>query len=94
MQKPEITLFAAWALLAAIPASYGQTAIVEGVVVRTDSSSGKITLRHGEIANLHMQAMTMVFAARDAAMLNDLKAGDKVRFEAEEINGIKTVTEI
>lgn len=96
MPRPGIILFAGWALLAAIPPSYGQTSkpTVDGVVVKTDSSSGKITLRHGEIANLHMQAMTMVFAVRDAAMLNGLKAGDTVRFAAEEVNGIKTVTEI
>jgi Cu/Ag efflux protein CusF len=64
------------------------------VVVKIDRSLGKITLRHGEIPNLHMDAMTMVFAVRDGAMLEDLKAGDKVRFEAEDIDGKKTVTEI
>lgn len=71
-----------------------KNAAVNGVVVKIDPPAGKITLKHGEIANLHMDAMTMVFAVRDAAMLNGLKAGDTVKFEAEEVNGVKTVTQI
>jgi Cu(I)/Ag(I) efflux system periplasmic protein CusF len=84
------------ALLIAISAAHAQTGktLVNGVVVKIDHSLGKITLKHGEIPNLHMDAMTMVFAVRDSAMLDGLKAGDKVRFEAEEIDGAKTVTEI
>jgi Cu/Ag efflux protein CusF len=88
-------LAAGAALLIAIAAAQAQTGKpVDGVVVKIDRSLGKITLRHGEIPNLHMDAMTMVFAVRDGAMLEDLKAGDKVRFEAEDIDGKKTVTEI
>jgi Cu/Ag efflux protein CusF len=95
MQRREM-IAAGLALLIAIPAAHAQTrtSSVSGVVVKVDPSLGKITLKHGEIPNLHMEAMTMVFAVRDGAMLNGLKAGDKVRFEAEEINGAKTVTEI
>ena len=89
-------IVAASALIIALSAAHAQTgkATVNGVVVKIDQSAGKITLRHGEIPNLHMEAMTMVFAVRDSAMLNGLKAGDKVRFEAEDIDGRKTVTEI
>lgn len=95
MRRPRV-IAAASALLVAIAAVHAQTgkAAVNGVVVRIDPSSGKITLRHGEIPNLHMDAMTMVFAVRDPAILDGLKAGDKIKFEAEEINGTKTVTEI
>jgi Cu(I)/Ag(I) efflux system protein CusF len=46
-------------------------------------STGKITLKHGEIRNLDMPPMTMVFTVRDKAMLKDIKAGDKVRFTAD-----------
>lgn len=83
-------------LLIAISAAHSQTGetLVNGMVVKIDQSLGKITLKHGEIPNLHMDAMTMVFAVRDSAMLDGFKAGDKVRFEAEEINGTKTVTKI
>ena len=87
---------AALGCLLLIPAVDAQTksAAVNGIVVKIDPSAGKITLKHGEIANLHMDAMTMVFAVRDAAMLNGLKAGDPIKFQAEEVNGVKTVTEI
>jgi Cu(I)/Ag(I) efflux system periplasmic protein CusF len=95
MQRREI-LAAAAALLLVIPPAHAQAAepMVSGVVMKIDESLGKITLKHGEIPNLHMEAMTMVFAVRDSAMLVGLKAGDKVRFEAEEIDGRKTVTKI
>jgi Cu/Ag efflux protein CusF len=94
MQRSGI-IAAGAALLIAISAAQAQTGKpVDGVVVKIDRSLGKITLRHGEIPNLHMDAMTMVFAVRDSATLDGLKAGDKVRFEAEDIDGKKTVTEI
>jgi Cu(I)/Ag(I) efflux system protein CusF len=39
-----------------------------------------------------MPAMTMVFQVKDPAMLDRMKAGDKVRFRAEKLGGIFTVT--
>jgi Cu/Ag efflux protein CusF len=89
-------LIAGLSLLIAVSAANGQMskANVDGVVVKIDQSAGKITLKHNEIPDLHMEAMTMVFPVRDAAMLNGIKAGDKVLFKIEEINGIKTVTEV
>ncbi|OJU91314.1 MAG: hypothetical protein BGO13_13770 [Burkholderiales bacterium 66-5] len=66
----------------------------EGEVRKIDSAQGKITLRHGPIAHLEMPGMTMVFRVSDPALLDGLKAGDKVRFRAEQINGALTVTEI
>jgi Cu/Ag efflux protein CusF len=38
--------------------------------------------------------MTMVFRAADPAMLKAVKAGDRVRFVPERINGQFTVTKI
>ena len=38
--------------------------------------------------------MTMVFQVKDPAMLNQVKAGDKVKFQAEKIGGAFTVTRI
>lgn len=95
MLRREI-IAAASALLMVASAAHAQSVrpTVNGTIVKIDQSLGKITLRHGEIPNLHMEAMTMVFAVRDKAMLDGLKAGDKVRFEAEEVNGAKTVMEI
>lgn len=66
----------------------------DGEVKKVDKDSGKLTIKHGELPNLGMGAMTMVFRARDAAMLDKVKAGDKVHFTAENVNGALTVTEI
>ncbi|MCW5653457.1 copper-binding protein [Hydrogenophaga sp.] len=66
----------------------------EGEVRRVDIRTGKLTLRHGEIKNLDMPPMTMVFQVSDPAMLSAVKVGDKVRFRAEKIDGVYTVTRI
>jgi len=38
--------------------------------------------------------MTMVFRAADPAMLKSLKAGDKIKFDADRVNGQITVTKL
>ena len=38
--------------------------------------------------------MTMVFQVKDPAMLDQVKAGDKIRFSAEKLGGAYTVTKI
>jgi Cu/Ag efflux protein CusF len=76
---------------AAAPAA---TALSEGEVRKVDLDAKKITLRHGPIANLGMPPMTMVFQVKEPAMLDQFKAGDKVRFRAEQINGAYTVMQI
>ena len=63
--------------------AFAQAPLTEGEVRKVNLATGKITLRHGEIKNLDMPPMTMVFTARDKALLKDLKAGDKVRFAAD-----------
>jgi len=40
------------------------------------------------------QGMTMVFHAQDPAMLTSVKAGDKIKFDAESVNGQFTITKI
>jgi Cu(I)/Ag(I) efflux system periplasmic protein CusF len=51
--------------------------------------------RRGPIKKLDMnEGMTMVFRAQDPAMLKQVKVGDKVRFNADRINGQITVTKI
>ncbi len=66
----------------------------EGEVRKVDKAAGKVTLRHGEIKNLDMPPMTMVFTAATPGMLDPLKVGDKVRFRAANQGGTYTVTEI
>jgi Cu/Ag efflux protein CusF len=75
-------------------AALAQSAPVEGTVQKIDTTQGKITLKHGPIKNLDMDAMTMVFAAGDPGMLKGLKVGDKVRFEADRVNGRITITKL
>lgn len=69
-------------------------AMTDGEVRKVDKDNKKITLRHGEIKNLEMPGMTMVFQVKDAAMLDMVKQGDKVVFKAEKANGALVVTEI
>jgi Cu(I)/Ag(I) efflux system periplasmic protein CusF len=66
----------------------------DGEVRKVDLALGKVTLRHGPLANLDMPAMTMVFTAVDPKMLEGLKQGDKVRFTADKKNGTYVVTAI
>jgi len=66
----------------------------EATVKKVDPAAGTVTLAHGPIANLGMPPMTMMFKAKDKAMLKKVKAGDKVRFRAEETGGAYTVVRI
>lgn len=65
--------------------------MAEAEVRRVDTAAGKISLKHGEIKNLDMPPMTMVFQVSDPALLGKVKAGDKVRFTALQVNGAYTV---
>lgn len=67
---------------------------VNGTVTKIDEAQGKLTINHGPIKNLDMDAMTMVFKAGDPAMLKGLKSGDKIRFDADRVNGQITVTKL
>ena len=69
-------------------------AFTDGEVRKVDKDARKITLKHGEIKNLEMPPMTMVFAVKDDAILGKVKAGDKVRFKAIDDGGKLTVVEI
>ena len=64
----------------------------EAEVRKVDKAAKKITLKHGEIKNLDMPPMTMVFQVKDAALLERVQAGDKVRFTADKVGGIYSVT--
>ena len=63
----------------------------KGEVRKVDKAAGKITLKHGPITNLDMPGMTMIFRVSDPALLDKVKAGDKVRFTAEKVDGALTV---
>jgi len=59
------------------------TDMADGEVRRIDKEARKITLRHGEIKSLDMPPMTMVFQVKDGALLEKVRTGDKVKFQAE-----------
>jgi len=67
---------------------------VDGEVRRVDKGTGKVTLRHGELKQLDMPPMTMVFEVSDKAMLDSVKAGDKVKFKVIKKDGKMIVTEM
>ena len=94
----KIVLVAA-SCIAITAAAFSQTAnaqstMVDGQVTRIDQAAGKITLKHGPIKNLDMEAMSMVFRVQDPATLKGVKVGDKVKFEADRVNGQITVIKL
>jgi Cu(I)/Ag(I) efflux system periplasmic protein CusF len=94
MKKVAI-LISALALCACSQAALAQATLIDGQVTKVDASAGNITIKHGPIKKLDMeQGMTMVFHAQDPAMLKTVKAGDKIKFDADSVNGQFTVTKI
>jgi Cu(I)/Ag(I) efflux system protein CusF len=75
-------------------AAASATALTSGEVKKVDKDAGKLTIKHGPIANLDMPPMTMVFKVKDPAMLTAVKAGDKINFSVERAEGAITVTRI
>jgi Cu(I)/Ag(I) efflux system periplasmic protein CusF len=68
--------------------------MADGEVRKVDKEGAKLTIKHGEIKNLEMPAMTMVFNVKDKAMLDKVQTGDKIKFKAVNDSGKYTVTEI
>ncbi len=65
-----------------------------GEVKKIDKEAQKITLKHGEIKNMEMPPMTMVFKALNPTLLDQVKVGDKVNFSAEKRDGAIVITTI
>ena len=65
-----------------------------GEITRVDARNGKLSIRHEEIKNLDMPAMTMVFGLKEPALAAQFKPGDKVLFHAEDNSGALTITRI
>ena len=94
--------FAAAPQAVAQPAGSGDTVLAQasaadmtkGEIRKVDKDTKKITIKHGEIKNLDMPGMTMLFQVKDAAMLDMVKPGEKVKFRAEKAGGGIVVTEI
>lgn len=67
---------------------------VDAQVQKVDEAASKVTLKHGPIPKFDMGEMTMVYRVKDPAMLKGVNAGDKVKFDADQIDGKYTVTAI
>lgn len=80
--------------LNALAAPAAQAQPVEGEVVKIDRAQQRVTLRHGAIRNLDLPAMAMTFRLAEPAWLTRLKVGDKIRFEAEKVEGYYTITRL
>ena len=90
-----------WAVLMAFSVLCGVAAhadaelvMAEGVVRKLDLDNRKITIKHGEIKNLDMPGMTMVFRLQEKINIDSLKSGDKVLFHVEKLDGGYTITEL
>jgi Cu/Ag efflux protein CusF len=68
--------------------------MADGEVRKVDKTAGKVIIKHGEIRNLNMAPMTMVFGVKSPALLDKVAVGDKVKFRAEEVKGDYVVTMI
>ena len=88
------TLIAATAIALATTTTAWSAEMASGTIKKIDAAQKKITIKHGELKELEMPAMTMVFAAGDAVDLAKLKAGQKVKFMASRVNGRLTITEV
>lgn len=68
--------------------------MAQGQVTRIDMSTGKVTIRHGEIKSIDMPPMTMVFMATPKSILEGLKVGDKIDFVAAQENDVMIVKKV
>jgi len=76
---------------AAKPAATGtQADMGNGLVKKVDKAKGTITLTHGALPN-GMPPMTMAYKVKDAAWLDQLKTGQKIRFATDPTDGGMTV---
>lgn len=76
---------------AAKPTAAASAGLTEGEVRKVDLATGKVTIKHGAMPKFDMPPMTMVYRAKDKAMLENLKPGDKIRFDADGVGGEFTV---
>ena len=76
------------------PSGADSAVLTRGIVKKVDTDQGRITIQHEALDNLGMPAMTMVFRAADAKVLQSAQAGQAVAFRAERVNGALVVTRL
>ncbi len=55
-------------------------ALATGEVLEIDAKEQRVLVKHGPIASIGMDAMTMEFLVPDRKLLQKLKPGDRIRF--------------
>jgi Cu(I)/Ag(I) efflux system periplasmic protein CusF len=68
--------------------------LADGEILKVAKETKKITIRHGPIPSLDMPPMTMTYQVKDPALLRQVKAGDKIRFLADKIDGAYTIIRV
>ncbi len=68
--------------------------LADGIVQKIDPQTGKITLAHDAIPNLKMPPMTMPYQMQNPALLKNVQVGNKVKFSADKVRGVYTVTHL
>ena len=87
-------LFAATAQAESHADAAAEVEMSTGTITKVDSQWNRLTIDHGPLVNLDMEAMTMVFEVADPAMLDGLAEGQEIEFLADRVKGKLTVTEI
>ena len=61
---------------------------------KENATATPVEMAEGEVRKIDMPGMTMVFQVKDPLMLAKVKAGNKIRFKAEKLNGEVVVTDL
>lgn len=90
-----IVMVAALAAMLTVPAAPSVAdEMTAGEVVKIDTRRNRLTIKHGPIENLGMDAMTMVFEVADPAMIEGVSVGSDISFVVERVNGKLTIIEM
>ena len=73
------------------PVAAASAGLTDGEVRSIDKAGGKVTIKHGPMPKFDMPAMTMAYRVKDKAMLENLKPGDKIKFDVDGVGGEFTV---
>ena len=79
---------------AAVLSALAWTGLTDAEVRKVDQDGAELALKHGEIRNLDMPAMTMVFNVKDPRVLEQVKAADTPKFKTVSESGKHFATEI
>lgn len=79
-------------LQANVKTSGNAVSMTTGEIKKIDKEAAKLTIKHNELKNLDMPAMTMVFQVKNLSMLDQVKVGDQVSFIADSIDGKLAIT--